>query len=287
MGASAATASAAPRFGVSAARALNARAVTKQPGVKPEKAPRPPKTRPAPVPEAEPAPQPAPAPTSSPAPGEGLLFRGDFEAGFAGWYVQSLPGRATIFSGGAFEGSGAARFEVRDGDVEPDTGSERSEVEGPKFDEGDDLYVRDAIRFPGAATYDGPWQIVQQLHETSWSGSPGLALFLDRDRVLQLGAGDGSPMFWRSAALQADRWYDLVYRVKLSQDAGTGFVEVWLDGAQQTLRNGQSRAYGQTIQAARTYIKAGIYRSRSSTGTSLVEHDAILIGTSLAAVTGG
>ena len=288
LGASAATASAGQRFGVDSARALTARAVAKRPAVKPERAPRAPKPapKPAPGPEAEPAPQDAPAPEPAPAPGEGLLFSGNFEAGFAGWYVQSLPSRATLFSSGAFQGSRAARFEVRDGDVEPDTGSERSEVSGPKFDEGEDLYVRDALRFPSAATYAGPWQIIQQLHETSWSGSPGIALFLDEDRVLQLGAGDGSPTFWRSDPLQADRWYDLVYRVKLSKDPGTGFVEVWLDGARQTLPGGQSRAYGQTIQAARTYIKAGIYRARSSTGTSLVEHDAIAIGTSLAAVAG-
>ena len=94
-----------------------------------------------------------------------VLFRGDFDAGFAGWYVQSLSSRVTLFSAGAFQGTQAARFEVRDGDVEPDTGSERSEVSGPTFDEGQDLYIRDAIRIPGAYSYQGPWQIVQQLHE--------------------------------------------------------------------------------------------------------------------------
>jgi hypothetical protein len=201
--------------------------------------------------------------------------------------VQSLSSRATLFSEGAFQGARGARFEVRDGDVEPDTGSERSEVSGPTFNEGQDLYVRDAIRVPGTSTYQGPWQIIQQLHESSWGGSPGIALFLDASRVLQLGAGDGSPTYWRSSPLQADRWHDLVYRVKLSQDSSVGFVEVWLDGVQQKLLNGQSRAYGQTIQTARTYLKAGIYRSKSSTGTSLVEHDGILVGTSFAAVSGG
>ncbi len=216
----------------------------------------------------------------------GLLFRGDFESGFDGWHVQSISSRANLFSTGAFQGGGAARFEVQDGDVEPETGSERSEVSGPTFDEGQDLYFRNAFRVPGSSTYDGPWQIIQQLHEEDWDGSPGIAVFLESDGSLRLGRGDGDATYWDSGALQRDRWYDLVYRVYLSQDSGAGFVEVWLDGAQQTLENGQTRAYGETIQTPQTYLKAGIYRSRSSTGTSVVEHDQLLVGTSLATVTG-
>jgi hypothetical protein len=216
----------------------------------------------------------------------GVLFRGDFDDGFGQWYVQSLDSRATLFSSGAFQGSQAARFEVRDGDVEPDTGSERSEVSGPTFDEGDDLYIRDAIRVPGSSSYSGPWQIVEQLHEESWSGSPGMALFLDADGSLTLGPGDGSQTFWQSEPLGRDRWYELVYRVDLSRNPDDGFVEVWLDGVQQAVAGGGTRAYGQTIQAAQTYLKAGVYRSKSSTGTSLVEHDAIVVGTSYAAVAG-
>jgi hypothetical protein len=199
--------------------------------------------------------------------------------------VQALPGRATLSAIDPFEGASAARFEVRAGDVEPDTGSQRSEVSGPTFNEGEDLYIRDAIRVPSSNTYSASWQIIQQLHEEDWSGSPGMAVFLDNRRALKIGAGDGSPTFWQGAPLDPDRWYDLIYRVNLSQDPATGFVEVWLDGVQQTLINGQTRIYGQTIQAAQTYIKAGIYRSQSTTGTSLVEHDAIVVGTSLAAVT--
>jgi hypothetical protein len=214
-----------------------------------------------------------------------VLFKATFDSGFGGWYVQSLAGRASTPTSDPFEGSRAARFEVRDGDVEPDTGSERSEVSGPTFDEGQDLYIRDAILVPGNSTYEGPWQIIQQLHEEDWSGSPGMAVFLDSEPALQIGAGDSSPIFWTSPQLEKDRWYDLIYRVNLSQDPNVGFVEVWLDGVQQPLVNGQTRAYGQTIQAAQTYLKAGIYRSKSSTGTSIVEHDAIAVGTSRDAVT--
>jgi Polysaccharide lyase len=215
-----------------------------------------------------------------------VLFSEAFDATeFAGWQLQSLPGRARTVSSTPFGGTGAGRFEVRTGDVEPDTGSQRSEVSGPTFHEGQDLYIRDAIRIPPGNTYRAPWQIIQQLHEHAWSGSPGIAVFLENDRTLKLGAGDSSPIYWQSSPLRVNRWYDLVYRVHLSRNPRLGFVEVWLNGVKRTLRNGRWRAYGQTIQAARTYIKAGIYRARSSRGTSIVEHDTIVVGTSLAAVT--
>jgi hypothetical protein len=229
------------------------------------------------VPLTTPAPQPAPSE---------ILFRSDFEEGFAGWHVQAPAGRAELVDGASFAGATNARFEVRDGDVEPETGSERAEVSGPTFDAGQDLYFRDAIRVPSANTFRGPWQIIQQLHETDWGGSPGIAVFLDSDRRIHLGAGDGSPTYWEGRKLDADRWYDLTYRVHLSQDPGEGFVEVWLDGVQQTLAGGGTRAYGQTIQTDHTYLKAGIYRSVASTGTSIVEHDKIVVGTSLTAVLG-
>jgi Polysaccharide lyase len=223
----------------------------------------------------------APTPVENPE----VLFRGDFDSGFSNWHVQSLSDRATLLSTGTLQGPQAARFEVQSSDVEPETGSQRSEVSGPTFDEGQDLYIRDAIRIPSSNTYDAPWQIIQQLHEEDWGGSPGMAVLLDDQRALTLGSGDSSRTFWESAPLQSDRWYDLVYRVNLSQDSSTGFVEVWLNGVQQTLENGQARTYGKTIQAAQTYLKAGIYRSKSSSGTSIVEHDAIVVGTSYAAVT--
>ena len=198
--------------------------------------------------------------------------------------MQSLASRATLFSGSVFEGSQAARFEVRDGDVEPDTGSERSEVSGPTFNEGEDLFIRDAIRFPSTNTYSAPWQIVQQLHEEDWGGSPGMAVFLNNKRGLRIGPGDSSRTFWQGPVLQSDRWYDLVYRVYLSRDSSKGYVEVWLDGVQQTLTNGQARIYGRTILMPETYLKAGVYRSKDSTGTTIVEHDSLVVGTSLAAV---
>lgn len=220
-----------------------------------------------------------------------VLFRSDFETGdFGNWYLQSLPNRASILPGGEGNGTYAARFEVRGGDSEPDTGSERSEVSGPTFDEGQDLFIRDEIMVPsqtrslwGLPALFTPWQIVQQLHERDWTGPPGLALFLGPGPTLELAAGDGSPSFWRSSPLENDQWYELVYRVRLSRLPRVGFVEVWLDGQRQKSATGK-RFHGQTIQADQAYLKAGIYRSSDSIGTSVIYHDNIVVGTDRQAI---
>ncbi|HET7121236.1 MAG TPA: heparin lyase I family protein [Solirubrobacterales bacterium] len=251
----------------------------------------PPVEEPAPEepPVEEPAPEePAPEEPSPEPPPPAPLFASGLESPeFNGWHLQALPGRVTLSSTDPFQGTANARFEVREGDVEPETGSNRAEVSGPTFNEGQDIYVRDAIRVPSANTFEGSWQIIQQLHETDWGGSPGIAVFLEANRGLKIVAGDGSPSFWQGPVLQPNRWYDLVYRVNLSQNSAVGFVEVWLDGVRQTVAGGGTRVYGKTIQTAHTYLKAGIYRGSSSNGTSVVEHDNIVVGTSLASVMGG
>ena len=236
-------------------------------------------SKPGEAPASTPTPTPAATPSSP-------LFRSDFESGdFDDWYLQSLSYRASVVdTPAAFRGQYAARFEVREGDEEPDTGDERSEVSGPTFEEGEDLYVRDAIYVPDETMLQGYWQIIQQLHEEDWDGSPGIAVFLGSDPAFRIGSGDSDVTYWESDTITYDRWYDLVYRVKLSQDPEVGFVEVWLDGERQTLDNGQQRMYGQTIQTGSTYLKAGIYRSRSHTGTSIIYHDHILVGRSLGSV---
>ena len=214
------------------------------------------------------------------------FFQGAFKAGFPGWYVQSLPERVSLNSSNPYKGQQAARFEVRLGDKEPDTGSQRSEVSGPTFAAGDSIYVRDAIRVPRAYAFHGPWQLIDQLHETEWGGSPGIAIFLDEGRNISLSAGDGNPHYWHGPQLEYERWYEVVYHVYLAREASKGYVEVWLDGKQQTLDNGATKQFGETIQTGHTYLKTGIYRSLSSTGTSVVEHSGVAVSHSLASFLG-
>jgi Polysaccharide lyase len=215
------------------------------------------------------------------------IFQGDFDNGFGTWKVlQSMADRTTIVSASPDQGTANARFEVREGDVEPATGSERAEVTGPTFEEGADIYISDAVRVPVGNTFQGSWQLIQQLHDygEGYNGSPGMGVFLENPARLRLGPGNGSQTFWTSPNLETEHWYKLVYHVKLSRNPTVGFAEVWLNGVQQPMTNGQLRVYGQTMNTTHTYLKAGIYRSQFSTGTSIVEHDDINVGTSLAAV---
>jgi len=207
-----------------------------------------------------------------------VVFASEFETqGFPEWYVQALPNRARIVHGSPYEGRANARFEVRPGDVEPDTGSQRAEVSGPTFHEGEDLYVRTAFRVPPGNTFRGPWQLIQQFHDESDSGSPGTAVFLTSDQRVRVGAGDSSQIDWTSKPLQTNRWYELVYRVNFSRDPSVGFVEVWFDGSRQRLGNGRYRDYGATMHLSEAYLKTGIYRSQYSTGVSLIEDDSVVV----------
>ncbi len=207
-----------------------------------------------------------------------VAFVSDFEkAGFPEWFVQAIPGRVSMVARGSYEGNDAARFEVRPGDVEPETGSSRAEVSGPYFHEGQDLYVRTAFRIPRSNTFRGPWQLIQQFHEDNWSSSPGTAVFLNSNRRIRIGHGDSSQIYWNGPRLRTDRWYELVYRVKFSRDPQVGFVEVWLDGRHQKLTNDLYREHGWTMQRPVVYLKSGVYRDSSSTGTSVVEDDSIVV----------
>ena len=95
-----------------------------------------------------PAAAPTPPPVPAVPPGQ-LLFAANFDTSFRPWLdVQSLTTRATISTAHPFEGSGAGRFEVQPGDIEPQTGGQRSEVSGPEFSVGQDIFVRDEIRVP-------------------------------------------------------------------------------------------------------------------------------------------
>jgi hypothetical protein len=227
------------------------------------------------------------ATVSPPRPAEPLIFDGSFSHGLENWYSQAISSRVSTVPDAGPEGGQAARFEVREGDIEPQTGSQRAELVAPMyFDEGQDLYIHDSIRLPAGNTFDAPWQIIQQLHEDSSENSPGVAVFLEDDHSLRISSGDSSIPYWNGPVLQTGRWYDLTYRVLLSQDPREGTVEVWLDGVQQRLADGSTAIHGPTATAASTFFKAGIYRSRYSTGTSMVEHNDLMIGSSLAAVEG-
>lgn len=210
------------------------------------------------------------------------LFSDGFEQGLSAWKVQAAPGRAVPTRRFFAKGRQAARFEVRPGELEPRTRSQRAELylDAPLFDAGQTLYVRDSIRLdPGfvATGHYRSWRIVQQLHEVGISRPPGLAVFVDPGLRLGLRSGTGSPDFWRGPKLDRGRWYKLLYAVHLSSDRSRGWVRVWLDGQPQLLTNASTEMHGATIHARKAFLKVGLYRSRYFSDTSIVYHDDVAV----------
>lgn len=226
----------------------------------------------------------AAAALGGPAPASGdagnRLFADGFERGFSAWKLQARPERVGVIAGR--RGRRAARFEVRAGEREPRTGSERAEVylDNPTFRAGTTVVVRDSIRLGRdfvASEHFRSWRIVQQLHEVGIIGPPGLAVFVDPGPRFGLRSGTSRPRFWRSQTLQRGRWYRLTYAAHLSSDPRKGWVRVWLDGRPQPLLNGALVQYGTTLRAARAFLKVGLYRSPFFSDTSVVDHDAVSV----------
>jgi hypothetical protein len=214
---------------------------------------------------------------------DSTMDRGGFETGdLSQWHErQCLDDRISVGTGrpAAVEGRYRARLEVRDGDEEPQTGSERCELVGPSLPLEGERWFRQAIYIPSAADPPDSWQIMSQWY-SNYGGSPPLALFHDMGLPMRwsLRHGDSSIVYWRSKKLARDKWHEVVVGVYLSQSRSRGWVELWLDGKRQKLKNGKARMYGQTRGATRGSFKTGIYRSPDSRGRSIEYVDGYSVG---------
>jgi hypothetical protein len=208
-------------------------------------------------------------PNPPPPPTEWLI---DFETGDLSQaaYVQAIPGRITVVTDPALEGVYSGRFEVQGGDVEPDTGSQRAELKTLlNFNEGD---IRDFEVLVLVDQWDfDHWGILWQMHDNS-DVSPPLALMVEEvtGRLL-LQHGNGSVVYWRGPPIVLGQPSRVVIRVGFSATEGT--LEVWLDGAKQTLVNGSAElAAVNTLGNPPGYDKVGIYRSIEATEPAVVYH---------------
>lgn len=220
---------------------------------------------------------------SAPAP----LFRADFETGNVSQFsnVQCLPGRLTV-------SGGQARFEVRNGDREPQTGYEgRCEgIPGRGLNDGSEVWERFSVTFaPGFSTAN--WLTFAQWHANGGGGqSPFSYMVQGGTNRLILTHGSGAVRYWTGPVLQPGRRYDFVTRIKFSDSASTGFAELWLDGQRQTMEGGGQRAYGPTSDpcvrsgcpatdsSGGVYPKFGIYRSQNDTNNVVLYGDNFLLG---------
>jgi hypothetical protein len=205
---------------------------------------------------------------------DGERFNGDFETGdLSQWsHVQAPSDRVEVVEDPVAQGEFAGRFEVDEGDEDPDTGSPRSEVRsGLEYRGGEVRYFRILSR---VESWDfDEWGLIWQIHDDT-DETPPLTLQLEDEGSgpeLWLGPGSGDETYWEAPFPGFDTWFEVVVRVEFG---AAGSVEVWLDGEQQTLENGETIWEDtDTLAVAPSYDKLGTYRSPEADETAVVYHD--------------
>jgi hypothetical protein len=201
------------------------------------------------------------------------FFADGFESGdLLEWdHSQAISGRIVVVDDDVAQGERAGRFEVRDGDEEPDTGAQRAEVvSGLKFGEGDVRYFRILAQIE--SWDDDHWGLIWQIHDDS-DNSPPLSLqeVGGAKRVLWLGPGDDSDAYWETELPKDDEWFEIVIRVEFGE---SGSVRVWLDGEEEEMANGETVLREvDTLGEPAAYDKLGVYRSSSAEEVAVVFFD--------------
>jgi hypothetical protein len=187
-----------------------------------------------------------------------------------------------------------ARFEVRDGDVPPFGGGERSEIAGPGPNGGADLITTPGTEFwfafdmkidaafPNPAGWGG---LLWQLHANAVGSSPPLALNIDSSGNLAIANNDSSGYLWSDlGSAVKGSWRRYVIHAKFSDDEAVGFREMWIDGVRvEPLTMCKTMIPGDTYN----YLKLGHYRDDTSTGTAIAFFDNLRITSTSAATVSG
>jgi hypothetical protein len=233
-------------------------------------------------------------------------FVGDFETGnFNQWPVcQNVAVKSVVCTAiGAptysmqvqdqvvRQGRYAARFEVRHGDTPAGICcGARAEVSGEaatRADEGDDRWYQWSTLFDTDFPSQRGWSVLSQWHAYADGGSPPVAIANSTPGrwgiVLTKWTSPGQqspPQFepW-STPVVPGVWNDIKMHIKWSASDDVGFIELWINGAQQVFTD--APCANQTRCAIRTlmpggggvYFKQGYYRDDSIVPTGVVYHD--------------
>ena len=231
----------------------------------------------------------APPPSANGLDIPGVIMRtGDYDTGdLSQWsgHQNLRPYSLTMVKSPVRQGAYAARFEVRSGD-DPLCAAgwgcfgDRSEVQMSTGEsEGQERWyswsTMVAADFPRYST----WQVISQWHADA-DGSPPIAFFaVNDDLVLQMHrySSPGNPIdivnVWKGS-LRRGQWQDIRMHVKWSGSDSVGFVELWINGVQQTFDNGQTRRYIRNMYpGVSNYFKQGLYRQGGLSQTGVVYHD--------------
>lgn len=222
-----------------------------------------------------------------------LTFNGDFSTGnFSQWFQKQDPPnrRATVVTSPVPAGAThAGRFELQNGDETDDpSGGHRSEVRTDlKLREGDTFYFRNVIRRSGGVA-GRPSNSAQTLMQWKNDGTGTAPLDL---RVLwsaQYALCDarvtgGMRVYWEGPIdPPADTYTNFLFGVKFSTNASTGWVKVWMNDVQQTMKTGVTGTtlsadgftlYTDTLRPSlESYLKVGYYSGSTLTYEGIVYH---------------
>lgn len=224
--------------------------------------------------------------------GSTLLFESSFESAFTDWHTcqwQSRNDDCSTYNGTSeypatiVTSDGrptAARFELRDGDVPPFGGNERTEITAPPIcdvTEGDERWWSWDMAFSGSWTAPtGSFCLVMQWHHlASESGSPPLCLDIDTDNHMYVANNDASGYTRLDIGpVDPGEWHNYSFHAVFSEDDEVGFVEARIDGALVLPRH-----YHRTLVVGDGggYLKFGIYRASSNTATHIVLFDNVRV----------
>jgi polysaccharide lyase-like protein len=180
----------------------------------------------------------------------------------------------------AFEGRPhVARFEVRDGDIPPFGGNERSEIaEWPNAEifEGDEVWLGVDIYFPSDfPTPVTDWHIVTQLHPSSGTASPTLTLDVFADDSIYLGNDEptSEPLHTEIGPIVRGAWTRYLVHFKAAVSSDDGWAEVFQNGTLVVPQHARATV----LDGDDHYWKMGIYRANAHTATSVVYFDNLKI----------
>jgi len=217
--------------------------------------------------------------------GSRVVFTGDFNTGnFCQWsniQKRGYNGSACSFAGdyglsirdGGSGHSTAARFEVRNGDIPPFGGGERSEVRaGSAADvyEGDERWYEFSTMFdPSFPNPTGGYFVIMQWH--SASGSPPIAVEVNGQGGVEFRNGRNgktTPI----GPVRRGEWVNYVLHIKFSNNASVGYAEAWVNGVKSPSIHRDA-----TMASSSNYLKMGIYRDSVETNTAILWHDGLRV----------
>lgn len=235
------------------------------------------------------------APGSDGVRGEAEAVRLDFETGDLSQFdivERAATDRLQVVRTPRRQGAYAARFEVRNGDVQQATTGIRAELIAEHDEErmaraGDERWYGWSTLFQRDYPTVDLWQTFVQWKSDS-TGSPPLAMTVQRDEIrLSGGEQNDFQIYWR-ASIEPGRWHDFVAHIRWSPDPDRGLVELWHDGrrvvsptkAATMYRDGEGRAVP-------NYLKIGLYRHSDITARQVLFHDGLRVASTRASLEPG